>query len=247
MPPLTTATPDAGDVKPASAEMPIEARFIDVPLVVERDVCSRVVIAVVSGSVSATNETLVAGDVLVVAYAPRIDLQGKGVAVMAALPIKECIASSAPNTTKEIVRGRATPPVTWAGGAMTAHLDVGRSISPTLYVGRLEGTSGVGEHVHADSWEILAAIDASGTFTRRSGTKLVEQHLSARQVVAIPPGTKHAWKPDLGSKLVAIQMYLPPGPEERFLALAAAEAHDGGVVKEGDAGAPDNGKSAPKK
>jgi hypothetical protein len=43
----------------------------------------------------------------------------------------------------------------------------------------------------------------------------------------VPPDTKHAWKPDPGSKLVAIQMYDPPGPEQRFVALANA-ARDAG-------------------
>ena len=28
--------------------------------------------------------------------------------------------------------------------------------------------------------------------------------------------TPHSWTPDPGSKLVAVQMYWPPGPEQRF-------------------------------
>ena len=47
---------------------------------------------------------------------------------------------------------------------------------------------------------------------------------------AVPPATKHAWKPDEGSTLVAIQLYTPPGPEQRFKALAAAAA-DAGAKK----------------
>jgi hypothetical protein len=39
-------------------------------------------------------------------------------------------------------------------------------------------------------------------------------------VVVIPAGTKHAWRPDPGSRLVGVQLYWPPGPEERFRALA---------------------------
>jgi hypothetical protein len=32
---------------------------------------------------------------------------------------------------------------------------------------------------------------------------------------------KHSWTPDPKSELVAIQLYAPPGPEQRFRALAA--------------------------
>ena len=45
--------------------------------------------------------------------------------------------------------------------------------------------------------------------------------------VLIPAGAKHAWKPEPGSKLVAVQMYSPPGPEQRFVGLAAADKDAG--------------------
>ena len=89
------------------------------------------------------------------------------------------------------------------------------------------------EHVHEGSWEIVAAIEASGTFSLDGK----EERLRPQQIVLVPPGTKHAWKPDPGTKLVAIQMYSPPGPEQRFYALAAADK-DGGVPP----AAPDAGK-----
>jgi hypothetical protein len=47
-----------------------------------------------------------------------------------------------------------------------------------------------------------------------------------------PKKVKHSYRFDPGSKLVAIQMYDPPGPEQRFVGLAAAEK---------DAGASDAG------
>ena len=46
-------------------------------------------------------------------------------------------------------------------------------------------------------------------------------------MVPVPPGVKHSWKPDPGTKLVAVQFYSPPGPEQRFKALAAAAADAG--------------------
>jgi mannose-6-phosphate isomerase-like protein (cupin superfamily) len=116
---------------------------------------------------------------------------------------------------------------------MAARLDVASKVSPELYLGRLEGTAPVSEHMHASSWEILAAVEANGVFSLE-GT---EGRLAARQVVVVPPGAKHAWKPEPGSKLVAVQMYSPPGPEQRFVALAAADKDAGAAVK--DAGARD--------
>jgi mannose-6-phosphate isomerase-like protein (cupin superfamily) len=74
--------------------------------------------------------------------------------------------------------------------------------------------------MHPDSWEILCAVDAAGTFTLDGK----DQRLGPRQVVTVPPATKHAWTPDEGSNLVAIQLYAPPGPEQRFKALADAGA-----------------------
>ena len=54
-----------------------------------------------------------------------------------------------------------------------------------------------------------------------------EGKLGPKQVVTVPPGAKHAWKPDPGSRLVAVQLYSPPGPEQRFVGLAAADKDAG--------------------
>jgi mannose-6-phosphate isomerase-like protein (cupin superfamily) len=101
---------------------------------------------------------------------------------------------------------------------MSAHLDVTPAASPELYLGRLEGTAPVAEHSHSGSWEVLAVVEANGMLAL-DGT---EGHVGPRQIVMIPAGAKHAWNPEAGSKLVALQMYAPPGPEQRFVALAAA-------------------------
>ena len=97
---------------------------------------------------------------------------------------------------------------------------MGADVSPNAYMGRLEGIAPVAEHVHPDSWEILCAVDAAGTFTLDGK----DQRLGPKQIVVVPPNTKHAWKPDDGKKLVAIQLYGPPGPEQRFKKLAEQDA-----------------------
>ena len=66
----------------------------------------------------------------------------------------------------------------------------------------------------------LAAVEAAGTFTVNG----VPHRLGAGEILAVPPGTRHSWQPDPGSTLVAVQIYDPPGPEQRFVGLAKAAA-----------------------
>ncbi|MDB5219265.1 MAG: hypothetical protein JWO86_7192 [Myxococcaceae bacterium] len=259
IPPLTTASPDgapllgvataslpsnahADDGGPSTsavmaaalAEPPVKARFVDTPAKLEAGICQRVLVASVKGTVKAMSETLAPGDVLVVESGDPFDATGAGTVLVAEIAVTPCPVRSRPVMRKTIVRATTAPKLAWAGGTMTARLDVeSPGVSPDLYLGRLEGSAPVGEHSHAGSWEILAAIDAKGTFVI-DGT---EGALGARQIVMIPPGTKHAWRPEPGSTLVALQMYAPPGPEQRFVGLAAADKDAGAVVK--DAGARD--------
>lgn len=251
IPPLTTASPDgapllgettasmpsaeagvaiddggpstAAVMAAALAEPPVKAKFVDTPAKLDAGICQRTFVAVVKGKVTAMSEALGAGDVLVVESGEAFDATGAGTVVWAQTAFTPCPVRARPATTKTVIRASAAPKLEWAGGAMNAHLDVAPRVSPELYLGRLEGSAPVAEHSHAGSWEILAALDANGTFVL-DGT---EGHLGPRQIVLIPPGAKHAWKPESGSKLVAVQMYAPPGPEQRFVALAAASKDAG--------------------
>jgi len=151
-----------------------------------------------------------------VKFPDLITIRVDGLALRVIQPFP-CHVFDKPGAELSFRRAKQTPELTWANGAMHAHLDVGQDVSPDLYLGRLAGTAGVGEHQHDTSIEILAAIEASGTFTQAG----FEKHIGPRTIVTVPKKTPHAWKPDPGSKLVAIQMYLPPGPEQRFVALNA--------------------------
>jgi mannose-6-phosphate isomerase-like protein (cupin superfamily) len=115
-----------------------------------------------------------------------------------------------------VVTSATRTPLTWAKGEMSARLDLENLQSPRAYFGRLSGTLPVAEHDHAGSWEILLAKEGRGTFTIAGR----EQRLEAGQVVYVPPGVKHSWKPDAGTRLIAAQVYVPPGPEQRFRKLA---------------------------
>lgn len=210
--------------EPPRTEQP-KAAFHDAPYRLEDGACERVLVAVAKGSFTIANEKLEAGDVIVFMNPEPTDVKtaGTGLVLEARVPIPSCVVKTRPASEKTVVRANAAQKLEWAGGKMSARLDVGAKLSPDLYLGRLEGTGAVAEHVHAGSWEVLAAIEAAGTFTLDGK----EQSLGPRQIVAVPPNTKHSWKPNQGSKLVAIQMYSPPGPEQRFVALAAAEKDAG--------------------
>lgn len=245
IPPVTTAKPGASPLlgespaaitsdASASAEEagaalvntkdpPAKVTFVDVPGKVDADPCAHVLVAVAKGNVKTMKETLAAGDVLSLTYPDPLELEGTGLVVIAVERMESCVLRDKPAPIKKIIRAKEAPELKFAGGAMAVHLDVGTKVSPTLYLGRLEGTASVPEHTHPGAWEIVAAIEANGTFVL-DGT---EGKLGPKQVVMVPPGAKHAWKPETGSKLVAIQLYSPPGPEQRFVQLSAADKDAG--------------------
>lgn len=223
--PVAVAVPDANVSSPATHEEP-RAAFHDTPYRIEDGACERVLVAVAKGSFTIANEKLEAGDVVVLMNPEPTEVkggEGTGLLLEARVRIPSCVVKTRPAPEKNVVRANAAQKLEWGGGKMSARIDVSAKVSPDLFLGRLEGTAPVAEHVHAGSWEILAAVEAAGTFTLDGK----DQRLGPRQIMRVPPNTKHAWKPDPGSKLIGIQMYSPPGPEQRFVSLAAAEK-DGG-------------------
>jgi hypothetical protein len=224
---------------------PVSADFFDLDpngLAVTTPPCTRTVVAVLDGSVTAHGTALSPGDVVRAdstadAGLDYVQLAGSGVVLIASVAFPSSCATAG---TKVAHAGDA-PELTFAKGAMHAHLDLQEA---PVYVGRLSGTAPVAAHRHDGAWEVLCAYQGAGTFALEAGDaepagldagayspdagpKLVAQHLGARQIVMVPPGRFHQWTPDPGATLVAIQMYDPPGPEQRFKKLAAAEADAG--------------------
>jgi mannose-6-phosphate isomerase-like protein (cupin superfamily) len=227
-PPLTIASSSATASAPSSSPLewtseaqPVQAAFVDLgaaPTKLALGTCEQLVVTVVRGTAAALGESLAEADVLLVQGEGSVDVTGQGLAVLAAVRERPCDPSAA--VTKKVVRGSRAPELVFAGGTMTAHLDAEKDVSPFAYVGRLSGTAPVAEHAHPGAWEILCAVEASGTFTLAGESR----KLGPRSIVMVPPDTKHSWQPDPGSKLVAVQLYDPPGPEQRFKALAAQPA-----------------------
>ena len=201
---------------------PPTAAFVDVvagkPAPVILHGCDEVAVAVATGTLTALGETLAAGDVLLVHGGGSLELKGVALAAVGRVIPSDCEPLS--TLDKTVVRGNVAPPVVWAHGAMTAHLDVDEHASPDMYVGRLEGTAPVAEHAHAGVYEIVCAVQGDGALVVDGHPQIVRP----KTCTVIPPDTKHEWRPANGAKLVAIQMYAPPGPEQRFKKLAADEA-----------------------
>jgi mannose-6-phosphate isomerase-like protein (cupin superfamily) len=210
-PPLTVPPPREA---PPTTEPPVEARFIDTapgPTSIVLSACHQLLVTAVKGSVVAGGQALSVGDVLATTSGP-VELHGGGVAVVATTAVTPC------GIPERLVLASAAPDLAFMGGAMHARPDLDdRAVVPSVYLGRLSGMAGVAEHTHDKSWEILCAVEAAGIFTLAG----LSQRLGPRTCVFVPPGARHSWQPDPGSTLVAVQIYAPPGPEQRFKKLAA--------------------------
>jgi mannose-6-phosphate isomerase-like protein (cupin superfamily) len=226
VPSASAAPSDAGPPPPGLP--PVTAEVVDVDAKGfhwEHVACEQRIVAVTDGTVKVLGETLAKGDVITVRGKGAYDVAAtpKAVVVRAIARGTVCEPDAYVTLAKKVFRAKNVKPLVWAGGTMQATLLVEKDDAPLAYVGLLEGTAAVAEHVHDGSWEILCALEASGDFTL-AGQKA---RLGPRQCVSVPPATKHAWAPDAGSKLRAVQLYAPAGPEQRFRGLAAAAADAG--------------------
>lgn len=139
--------------------------------------------------------------------------------------LKKVAWSSRPSTI-EIKDLNNVTDLTWGGGAMHARLgfESGRASFGILFTSK---DAPVAAHVHEASWEILAPLWADGTARKAAtagATELMDMTVTDGMVVAIPKGTLHAWAPGKKKPLLAVQLYLPPGPEQRFKKNAADAA-----------------------
>lgn len=231
----TAARPGATDAGVAETFCPVNASFLEVGKVstrIEHVACETRAVIVVRGKVSARsivaqdksmNETLAAGDVLLTQGRGRYELSGDGTAVFAIVQPPACEPNQFTGLTKKVVRGKDVPALIVANGGLIVHLDVEGANAAVAYMGRLEGTAPVAEHAHDTSWEVLCAVEAKGTLTVAGVPRRVASHTCEK----VPPRAKHHWTPDDGTKLVAVQFYTPPGPEQRFKAMAR---QDGGAA-----------------
>jgi mannose-6-phosphate isomerase-like protein (cupin superfamily) len=114
------------------------------------------------------------------------------------------------------------PDVAWGGGAYHVHYGfeggeggAGASLE-VLYTSK---NAPITEHTHDKEWEAIAVIDGEGTLFKKGG----DVNVAPGAMFSIPPGVSHGLKPAGTLPLLAIQMYAPPGPEQRFKKLAEAK------------------------
>jgi quercetin dioxygenase-like cupin family protein len=120
----------------------------------------------------------------------------------------------------------AAEPFSWAGDRVAARLgfEQGRAS-----FGLLSTTpeAPMPPHDHARSWEVIGLLSAEGELRTSSAPAQPtmpeldqRQPLRSGDVAAVRPGSHHGWAAAGGQPLFAVQLYVPPGPEQRFRALA---------------------------
>ena len=114
------------------------------------------------------------------------------------------------------------PDLAWGGGAYHARIGWESDDKPAAVIDimKLSADAPVAEHVHDDAWEILAALEGDGTLVKRTAGGEQRVHVAAGSIHNVPKGQRHAWQPSGKAPLFAIQIYAPPGPEQRFKKLA---------------------------
>ena len=113
------------------------------------------------------------------------------------------------------------PDLAWGGGAYHARIgfEDGSASLGTLMTSK---NAPVPQNVHDQQWEILAVLSGDGTLVRMpAGGKEDDVPITAGTFASIPPGVPHAYRPAGTSPMLAVQLFLPPGPEQRFKKLAA--------------------------
>jgi len=128
------------------------------------------------------------------------------------------------------------PDVAWGSGAYHARIgwegskyrfgdpggkswEVDDRPAAVIDVLRFAADAGIAEHAHENAWETVALLEGDGAWISKgaSGERRVEAHPGT--IVTFPTNVRHAWKPTGQAPLLAIQVYAPPGPEQRFKKL----------------------------
>jgi mannose-6-phosphate isomerase-like protein (cupin superfamily) len=124
----------------------------------------------------------------------------------------------------QVVDLNASKDLAWGGGSMHARMGIEGDVQrASLSVLMASKDAPVASHKHDTSWEILIALRAEGTAQRAASAEATETapvKVTDGMVVAIPKGALHAWQPAGSKPLIALQIYVPPGPEQRFKKLA---------------------------
>ena len=115
----------------------------------------------------------------------------------------------------------ATDPLVVAGGKLTVRILLDEAGAGARHgaLSLLDGAADVTvpEHTHDNSVEMLHIDTGKGTMKLGEGEVTVQPHA----VVYVPEGVKHDFRGAGTEPLVAVQVYAPAGPEQRFRKMAA--------------------------
>ncbi|HTJ40613.1 MAG TPA: cupin domain-containing protein [Kofleriaceae bacterium] len=95
------------------------------------------------------------------------------------------------------------------GGATTILIENAPHVASADII-EMDAGAKVPEHVHEKETELLYVLSGSGTMTVEG----VDMPIGPTTVVQIPPNTPHAFV--AADAVTALQLYAPPGPEQRF-------------------------------
>lgn len=124
--------------------------------------------------------------------------------------------------TRHVSPSLATPLVVAGGALRVKILHEASTLSPHASVQLLDAdpSAGVPEHTHETSFELLYILDGAGRM--RVGS--TEIRIEPGVIAYVPPATLHDYRADGTRPLRALQVYAPPGPEQRFRAPPPAAA-----------------------
>jgi quercetin dioxygenase-like cupin family protein len=115
--------------------------------------------------------------------------------------------------------------LSWAGGAMHARTAFeGSGQRASLGVMMASKDAEVPRHKHDGTWEMVAVLAGDGTALKAEQPgdgPLSGKPVSAGSILAFPKDVDHAFQGSGKETTVALQIYAPPGPEQRFKKLAA--------------------------
>jgi mannose-6-phosphate isomerase-like protein (cupin superfamily) len=117
----------------------------------------------------------------------------------------------------------AASDLTWGKGAYHARIGFAAETSAHASLGilKMSADGAVAPHVHEKEWELMAILRGEGDFIQGVGDGEQTVHASDGTLFSVAPGTRHQWKPAGSRPFLGIQVYTPPGPEQRFKKLAA--------------------------
>lgn len=99
----------------------------------------------------------------------------------------------------------------------SSHVRIGFEDGPaSLQVMLTSADAPVPIHTHEKAWEVIGLLTARGVFRQGPALRTTDGAASLH----IPPSVTHGWAPKGDTPLLAVQLYVPPGPEQRFKTLA---------------------------